>query len=318
MTHFSDVTNFLGGSLGGAAGQYGVMLFFMLSGFLMAHLYLEKEFNRKNLYAYFLARMGRILPLYLLVVFISYCSSNLGTPVLYEIVDLNVLVSHLLFVDGESVLWTIPVEIQFYLLFILFWYFSSHRPGYIYVTISAILILLFFTNFPRLAGDFNGVTYNFFRVIRSLPYFFIGIIFGMHYKSGQVPSYLRKHRFMFALALIPLMYPQLSPITSDAKIRMWLSYEVLFVMSTVFFCVVFLVPQNNIFLSNRLGDFIGKISYSLYLLHLPIILKVDQFDLPVEQKLFFSFFLSIIAASVSYQYFEKPAAKLLQSKFSAR
>jgi len=30
ITHFSDVTGWLGGSLGGRAGQYGVMLFFLL------------------------------------------------------------------------------------------------------------------------------------------------------------------------------------------------------------------------------------------------------------------------------------------------
>ena len=34
ITHFSDITNWLDGALGGGSGAYGVMLFFLLSGFL--------------------------------------------------------------------------------------------------------------------------------------------------------------------------------------------------------------------------------------------------------------------------------------------
>jgi peptidoglycan/LPS O-acetylase OafA/YrhL len=52
ITHFSDITNWLNGAFGGGAGAYGVMLFFLLSGFLMAYLYLDQEFNKVNIKAY--------------------------------------------------------------------------------------------------------------------------------------------------------------------------------------------------------------------------------------------------------------------------
>src|SRR5690606_8590811 len=133
-------------------------------------------------------------------------------------------------------------------------------------------------------GDIGGVPYNFFTVLRSLPYFFIGVVFGMQYKNLKVPEYLKKHRFILVLCLIPLMYPEFSPVSSDAKLRMWLSYEVLLVMSSVFFCLVFLVPDNNPVLAIRFGDFIGKISYSLYLLHLPVIAAVNQFGIATRLK----------------------------------
>ncbi|MEQ3455927.1 acyltransferase family protein [Pseudoalteromonas sp. Cnat2-41] len=45
FTHFSDITLWFDGALGGGSGAYGVMLFFLLSGFLMAYPYLSKEFN---------------------------------------------------------------------------------------------------------------------------------------------------------------------------------------------------------------------------------------------------------------------------------
>lgn len=312
FTHFSDITNWLGGVLGGGSGAYGVMLFFMLSGFLMAYLYLERDFKKANVTHYFYARAGRVLPLYLAVVFGSYLLSVSGNDTLYNIPDINTLLGHVLFVYGESVLWSIPPEIQFYLIFIIFWAFAKHRSGYIYLSIITVMIVLFLFNFPRIYGDINGVPYNEFNVLRSLPYFFVGVIFGMNYNTFKVPEYLKKHWFILALCLIPLMYPDLTTITSDAKQKMWLSYEVLFVMSTVFFCVVFLVPNNNVLLANKIGDFIGKISYSFYLLHMPIIVQVNTLDFSVEFKLLFSLSLSILAAYLSFMYFEKPVAKLIR------
>ncbi|MBD1584646.1 acyltransferase family protein [Pseudoalteromonas sp. S16_S37] len=318
FTHFSDITNWLGGALGGGSGAYGVMLFFLLSGFLMAHLYLDKPCNKQNITDYFLARVGRVIPLYLAIVFASYFFTQADKNVLYNIADFNTLIGHLLFIYGESVLWSIPPEVHFYLIFALLWSVSQYRKGYIYVVTIAVMLLLFFTNFPKIFGDFYGIPYNLFSILRTLPFFFIGVIFGLHYKRAEIPIYLRSHWFILALCLIPLMYPEFSPITSDAKNRMWLSYEVLFVMATVFFCIVFLVPDNNILLANRFGDFIGKISYSLYLLHMPIIEMVNTLALTVEQKLIVSLLLSIFVAYLSFRLFEKPIAKVIRKRASGK
>ena len=318
FTHFSDITNWLGGVLGGGSGAYGVMLFFLLSGFLMSYLYIEKGFNKDNIVHYFSARFARVIPLYLVVVLASYLLSNKGSSVLYNIPDTETLIAHLLFIYGESVLWSIPPEIHFYFIFTLFWAMSKNRTGYIYLSILAVMLLLFFTNYPRIYGDINGVPYSLFSVLRTLPFFFVGVMLGMNYRSLTIPYYLRKHWFVLTLGFIPLLYPAFSPINSADKVRMWLSYEVLLVMSSVFFCVVFLVPDNNVLLANRFGDFIGKISYSLYLLHMPIIAKVNQLDASIELKLLLSLLLSVIAAAISYQFFEKPVANLIRKKVSNR
>ena len=313
ITHFSDKTAWLDGVLGGSAGQYGVMLFFMLSGFFMSYLYFDQKTNNTNVRKYLVARGARILPLYLLVVLLSSLMPFAGWEGLYNISDIKTLAAHLLFIKGESVLWTIAPEIQFYILFLGLWALNRWRFGYVHLLVFASLILLFFSNFPRPNGEVNGLPYD-IHLFRSLPYFLVGTLFGMHYKSFQVPSYMKSHWFAVILLLIPLLYPEFSPVNSSAKYRMWLNYEVLLVMSSVFFCILFMVPDNNPILVNKVGDFVGKISFSLYLLHMPLIIQLNNLNITVELKLVMFLLLSLIVAYLSYRFVEKPMSRWLRGQ----
>lgn len=315
ITHFSDETGWLDTSLGGRAGQYGVMLFFLLSGFLMAHLYLSKAFSRHTVIHYALARIGRVIPLYLLLVFASFILSSNGFNHLFDIPDSNHLLSHLLFIYGDSVLWTIAPEIHFYLLFVGFWAIAAWRPGYVLIAALAAIIALFFFNFPRPHGNISGLPFD-FHIFRSLPWFLIGMLLGMLYGKVTVPKYMQSSFFVAALLLIPLLYPDFTPVTSDAKRRMWLNYEVLIVTASVFACIVFLVPNSSKILANRVGDFLGKISYSLYLLHMPILPLIAQLSLAIELKLLLFIALSLCAATVSFYCVEKPISQWFRQRKS--
>ena len=58
VSHYSNKTNIWDGILGNQAGQYGVMLFFILSGFLMSHLYMSKPFTLENSKKFIVARIA--------------------------------------------------------------------------------------------------------------------------------------------------------------------------------------------------------------------------------------------------------------------
>ncbi|WP_462174412.1 acyltransferase family protein [Pseudoalteromonas xiamenensis] len=316
FTHFSDVSYWLSGRLGGGAGAYGVMLFFMLSGFLMAYLYCTQTCSAVNVRRYLMARIARIVPLYLVIVMVSFVLSLMDNNGLYAIPNTAALMGHLLFLYGDGVLWSISPEVQFYVVFIGLWALAMHRPGFIYLIVVVVLIALFFSNFPKVYGELFGIPYNEFNVLRSLPYFFVGVLFGLNHRKIVIPDYLKSHWFILSLALIVLMYPSFSPITSEAKNRMWLSYEVLLVMGSIFFAVLYLVPDTNVVLSNNLTDFLGKISYSLYLLHLPIIRIVENWAFSVEFKLLASLSLGIASAYLSFRYFEYPVAQWIKRQAS--
>ena len=66
VSHYSNETLLWGGVLGKGGGQTGVMLFFLLSGFLMAHLHLGEAFTARNVGRYALRRIARVYPLFLI------------------------------------------------------------------------------------------------------------------------------------------------------------------------------------------------------------------------------------------------------------
>lgn len=276
ISHYSNQSNLLNGVLGKGAGQFGVMLFFLLSGFLMSYLYMGKEFNRSEVYRYAVARVARVVPLFLLVVFCSYLLQKFGiTNVLYDIPNEESLFSHIALLSGTSVLWTIPAEIQFYLIFVFLWWFWRKRQAQLFLLISLLMVALIFLDFPRLMGNLYGIPYD-TSLIRSLPYFLMGLIFGQLYVKWKTPDNLSSRIFVLSLLLIPTLYPKIFFLITGHNHDMWRDVGVLFSVSLVFFLITFLVPDDDPLVSNRIGDFLGKISYSIYLLHLPILWQIKS------------------------------------------
>ena len=112
-------------------GASGVMLFFVLSSFLLTSQILgwspDAIVKLKPWLLYFEARCLRIWPLYLVVLLVSLTSTYLhyipigwkAAPFLEHVpvpMTVDSLREHLLLQTGEDILWTIPIEFKFYLL----------------------------------------------------------------------------------------------------------------------------------------------------------------------------------------------------------
>ncbi|MBN1453393.1 MAG: acyltransferase [Anaerolineales bacterium] len=310
ISHYSNETDLLRGLLGNGAGQFGVMLFFILSGFLMSYLYLNKKFDKENVQYYTVARIARVIPLFVLVVLISFLFQISGvTGIFFAINNVNSLLSHLMLFSGMSVLWTIPPEIQFYVLFLFLWGLYFQKKGYMFSLIIILYICLIFLNFPSPRWNVLGLDFHTY-LIPSLPYFFVGIVFGRIYCTWEAPDFLRKNIFVLTLLILPLMYPNIFSFITGRTHKMWTDIGIFFVVSAVFFVLIFLVPEDNPLLSNPFGDFLGKISYSLYLLHIPILnlIVVPSKKFPGVFLLLF-IALSLIVAYTTYLVIEAPARR---------
>ena len=126
--------------------------------------------------------------------------------------------------------------------------------------------------------------------------------------AWKAPGALRSSVYLLSLLLIPLLFPVIFMSLTGHQHGMWQDVGVLFVVSFVFFSITFLVPDNALLMCNPVGDFFGKISYSLYLLHMPMLnlLKTPITESPVLLlPLFLS--LAIIVSYLSFRVIEGPA-----------
>jgi peptidoglycan/LPS O-acetylase OafA/YrhL len=262
-------------------------------------------------------RVARVVPLFLLVVLFSYILQTNGIKrVLYNIPDTSSLISHIALLSGISVLWTIPPEIQFYALFIFLWWIMAKREKLLYIFLASVFLSIVVLNFPRPTGDVLGLHYD-ISLLQALPYFISGVVFGQLYSRWKPPARLSSGYFVLALLIIPLLYPKIFASLVGQRHRMWEELGVWFAVSLVFFLIVFFVPDDNRLLSNRFGDFIGKISYSLYLLHLPVLHQLKE-TARQQPAVFLVVFIiaAMIVSYISFLLIENPSRKAIRSIIS--
>ncbi len=322
VSHYSNLSGFWNKALGAGAGQMGVMIFFLLSGFLMSYLYLAKTPDRRNMRAFLVARIARVIPLYLVVVIASFLISHLASKpyrnLLYGIDKPSELVAHLLFLRGESVLWTIPAEIHFYALFALAWFFYHRFRASLCVVAALLLVADFFWGFQDGKAALAGMKIV-FGLPKALPYFVCGTILGQIYRDFKPPRTAMSNYYLLSLILVLLLYPNIFSLITGRKHEMWSDAGVLVLLSGVFFAVVFLVPDNNLLLENPIGDFLGKVSYSLYLLHLPVLTILENLGLiKGVWPLGLFLLLSCIVAYVSFILIEAPSRAFIRDASARR
>ncbi|ESY92708.1 acyltransferase [Mesorhizobium sp. LNHC209A00] len=284
-------------------GQVGVMLFFVISGFLMGDLYMRTPFTRGNLQAFYIKRFARVVPLYYLVVLASV-TLFMARQSVWPAYSIDALWHYLLFWRGENVLWTIPVEVQFYALFpVIWWLFSRAGPA------SMLLILVFCA--IEAAWIDTPVLFQSF-----LPYFAAGLLLSI----VQIP-YSRLIEFMIlpAAIVLTLALPDISAAMGFRPTGLWESPVYLLTVPTT----VLLVIKSrgaNVLLGGRIGVFAGKISYSVYLLHMPVHFVMRQLPIYETSPLLFIGLTLIVTTAVSWLSFtiiEKPARNWINGTFAS-
>jgi peptidoglycan/LPS O-acetylase OafA/YrhL len=289
------------------SGRLGVMVFFILSGFLMGTIYLRREWNGTEIAGFFRKRVARVVPLYLLVVLASYLlMSTIGKNYLYKVVDGNLL-QHLLFLKGANVLWTIAAEIQFYLLFPLVWllFRKTDAPTTALVLFLAISVCLIF---------WTRESPVFFRVV---PFFLLGTLAAM--------LDVRRTRLMDVL----FVCAGIAVFLSLPTVKGWLGFpqgggwNSGLHMGTMF--VLLLSAANSDLadrlLGNRAMAFLGAISYSVYLLHLPLLRTLKRIGLLGENaglNLLLVFVVVTAVSAIVYYLFEQPMRRLLSGEYGRR
>ncbi len=295
------------------AAAMGVLLFFVLSGFLMAHLYIDKTPTYGSILQYIRARIARIYPLFGLLCIFSCVVFYLGIPFSYEM-DISQLLLHLLGVGSIRTIWTISTEFQFYLIFILFWVAYSkitrNRDAIFIIGLILVILLLWVAGFP---GGRIAIT-------GYLQVFLVGMIAALILPHIRTKSLLSASKILFPLLMVVYFAAYfITPKTIGAR-YVYHSVPLIIVMGGI---VLTAVLSENTFLGKALGSkplyWLGEVSFGVYLLHRPVMGFLNKV-IPESMNLHWSFklalllFLVAILSHVAYLLIERPGRTFIRDK----
>ncbi len=321
-------------------GGLGVTLFFVLSGFLITYLLLAEKGKYKNISVkrFYIRRMLRIWPLYFLMVILALYilphfhmldipgwspyepQGLLYKTLLYFVLFPNVVNLFFVTIPYLGQAWSIGVEEQFYLVWPWIIKFTTNYLRALLIIVFGMLFLptaLWLISFiPKFY--FNHHIYTALAFIRLyLDQFRIGCMaiggmgaYVLFFKKKKVLEFLFRKSTQLVVFILTIVLCGTGFIFPIANHELY----------SVLFCIIILNVSSNpkplINLENKPLDFLGRISYGLYMYHqLCIVLAVHllvhylhfNFEtLPQEILLSaLSIIITVIMAALSYYLYEK-------------
>ncbi|MEZ5825417.1 MAG: acyltransferase [Geminicoccaceae bacterium] len=311
-------------------GRMGVDFFFVLSGFILTHVYISSlEQERFGFLRFVQKRLARLYPLHvaciLLVALYLAAGAIVGVyvsnPEVYSLQRLwpNLLLLHAWgTLDGMSwnyVSWSISAEWFAYLLFLpLSLLFTRWRaPSLTKLLVSLLFLFAMITLAPPLIGrDLTHLTHD-FGILRILPEFTLGIALYHASRDHDIDPVRGPWMLLSAvLALILVAHFDLG--------GMW----AVSLLAFVIFASASLERQGRLgFLGNRVLIYLGETSYSLYMLHAIVFIVYfrglgivfgDSLDAWIWYVGPLVIPLSLAAASIGYHFVEVPCRHWITEK----
>ena len=326
-----------------------VDLFFIMSGFIMLHVYGEsfsKSLSGKNFGTFIKARFARLYPLHLFTllaaIILFYLSTAPVDAVLARINNPMAIPTNLLMLHSCGIhdiftwnvpSWSISAEWWAYMVFPLLALLLSKNKRVGLFVIGFVAVALYFSivfvlprtnpfapNIPNLNHDLD-VTFD-FGYLRGLAGFMMGMLVYVGYQNKKISQLFSKDIVSLCciLVLLVLMHFGLNDLFNIP----------------LFMILVLCFSANEGFIakicSKKSLQYLGDISYSIYMVHALLLFYIgDNFlkilgitfkDNEAHQVPFFSGLLAsilfllvvIIVSSITYYLIEKPCRRWLNKK----
>ncbi len=259
-----------------------VDLFFILSGFVIAHIYgndFEKGFEWQVFRKFLAARVARIYPLHLVT--LLFMASVFFLPNVFRGIETGrvytwpLFFSNLFLVQSWGVhqtvsfntpAWSISTEWFAYLLFPVLWRFlkANRAGGLLLILVLTWGGVVLFTKISR-HGNLD-VTFD-FGVVRCLFGFLAGLILYKFWEKGGAATAFFSKNWVGWMAIF---FTFLALHFGLADWAIWCA----------FLFLIFSVSKNDgrldFWLSKKAFQWLGKVSYSIYLIHYPLILVLQK------------------------------------------
>ena len=316
-----------------AQGEWGVRLFFALSGFLLSLPYLTRESKKKtfwnNTATFYERRALRILPGYYAILLVLLITGVLG---LTTLPSASLMFGHTAFINFWwmepallGVFWTLPVEITFYLLFP--WLVKLLKPRSWWVLLIGCILAAFISRFLMRHYALNGHEWVWgfgSSFAAQMEFFIFGMLAALCFVRIKPSPRTGDLCMIFGALLMALMVWATGPRVMDL-IHWYGSIHYAFYVPSALAIAVFVFgaaaggPLARALLANRVMMFIGTISFSLYLWHTFFMLLITfdprHFGEPSTWRsvAIASLFVlppTLMAAYASYRWVELPFLKI--------
>lgn len=307
-------------------GQHGVSLFFVLSGFVITRILLNTRKNQKYFGTFYKRRVLRIFPLYYLFLFAyyliirllsnSWVEFNLTLPFYFYIQNFTEVLN--IGAQGPGHYWSLAVEEHFYLLWPIAVFLIN--PRHLGKLIGIIIVLVFILKYYMLN---SGISINFFTFTRIDQ-----ILMGAYLAVLELNGFFLKKKSLNKMLLIGLTTLPIAGIIYFLSATFPLLKEMTkyTLLGLIFFsllgCLISIKNDHviNKILSGTILQYLGRISYGIYVWHVLVLILLDKFL--ITQLGFVDLFLTIgftiILAHLSYYYFEKFFLRLKDRKLNTQ
>ena len=327
-------------------GFLGVDLFFVLSGYLISSLII-KEFRKTgtvNLYNFYIRRARRLLPAVYFMITVGLVVMVLFNEVLLRKSHLDAIFGYIYssnwwyifhkldYFDSFGAqspfkhLWSLAIEEQFYMIFPLLFLLVNGKKkskdgtyklnkNFLYVVLGLILVSLIA---HILLFDINNISRIYFGTDTRAFSLLVGVVGAILYPMERLHAKVTPQQNMLYSVVSLVSIATLITVMVYTSEYNTLLYRGGFLLVAILGLIVIISSGKQHTLMSRLLSFkpvvfIGKISYSLYLWHFPVLVlttPVSEIGNPNIIFVILRVILTFILATASYVFVETPIRKL--------
>ena len=269
-------------------GKYGVQIFFVVSGFIIPLSMDKAKYKIKYYFNFLLKRVLRLHPPYLLALLITLILAILAShfkhvPFSETPASITKSLFYLVAPAENPVFWSLKIEAEYYIFI-----------GLYFIILSRFTKLTIYISIPLLIFISQTVLIHYIQLFNFIIFFLIGTMGYLIYTKNN-------SKVLEYVALICL-------ISSS-----FYFYEIGAAIASLFTVAVILFYRGGV---PKAFDFYGEISYSVYLIHFPIGIKLlnlatRHFNTNLYWILFLIANIVISAlAFIFWKFVEKPSADL--------
>lgn len=327
-------------------GFLGVDLFFVLSGYLISSLIIKeyKKTGSLNLYNFYIRRARRLLPAVYFMITVVLVVMVMFNGVLLKKSHLDAIFGYIYSSNWWYIfhkldyfdsfgsqspfkhLWSLAIEEQFYMIFPLLFLLINRKKkdkdgfyklnrNFLYVILGVILVSLIA---HIILFDINNISRIYFGIDTRAFSLLVGVVGAILYPMDKLNTKITpQENLVYSVVSLISITALITIMIYTSEYNTWL-YRGGFLLVAILGIIIIISSgkQHTVMaklLSFKPVVFIGKISYSLYLWHFPVLVLTTPVSEIGKPNIFFvvlRIILTFILAIISYALVETPIRKL--------